>query len=491
MTNGTDPTRASGPLSLRTGTIGRATYLLSGSILLAIKFGVDRTVASIFRHEWSPVDYIAPGASLAMLIANPRERLFYTTLALGALPFITIGVWLTVLRLRSVGLSTAWAILFFVPVVNFAFFAVLCALPERIAKAVAVPKEPDATARPADTPAALAYSRIPDPPLSALDRLLPLNRAALNAVAMFLPAFIALGATVLSVQFLRDYGWGVFVGVPFCVGLMSSMLFAARGNPGLGRCVGIACLSLTAYGALLIVCEFEGAVCILMSAPLAYPVAILGGCVGAAFGTRQDRLHDSRHVMSAMLLFLPALMGLEKLAAPRAQTFVVTTAIEVDAPPQRVWPNVIGFGQIPQPVEMPFRLGVAYPIRAEIQGHGPGALRRCVFSTGAFVEPITDWNEPRLLKFSVTSNPPPLSEWSPYSHIHPPHLDHFLTSSGGQFELIELPGGRTRLTGTTWYQHHMFPATYWRLWSDWIIHRIHLRVLNHVKTLSEPGHIQR
>ena len=31
----------------------------------------------------------------------------------------------------------------------------------------------------------------------------------------------------------------------------------------------------------------------------------------------------------------------------------------------------------------------------------------------------------------------------------------------------------------------MWPAFYWRLWSDAIIHRIHLRVLNHIKELAE------
>jgi hypothetical protein len=188
-----------------------------------------------------------------------------------------------------------------------------------------------------------------------------------------------------------------------------------------------------------------------------------------------------------MMLFLPAFLGAEKVAAPDAPVYVVTSAVDIDAPPERVWSNVIGFGQIPPPSDWIFRTGIAYPIRAEISGRGPGATRLCVFSTGPFVEPISVWDEPRLLKFSVSSNPPPMKEWSPYRDLHPPHLENFLVSEGGQFRLIELPGGRTRLEGTTWYRHHMWPAAYWRLWSDAIIHRIHLRVLNHVKALSEQG----
>jgi hypothetical protein len=132
-----------------------------------------------------------------------------------------------------------------------------------------------------------------------------------------------------------------------------------------------------------------------------------------------------------------------------------------------------------------FRAGIAYPQRAEILGNGPGAERHCVFSTGAFVEPIEVWDEPRRLKFSVTSNPAPMEEWTPYSHIEPSHLHGFLVSTGGQFLLTPLPNGGTQLEGTTWYRHTLWPAAYWRLWSDAIIHQIHLRVLLHIRAEAE------
>ena len=77
-----------------------------------------------------------------------------------------------------------------------------------------------------------------------------------------------------------------------------------------------------------------------------------------------------------------------------------------------------------------------------------------------------------------------MREWNPFSDIHPPHLDGFLVSRRGQF-LLGAAGGRTRLEGTTWYHHGLWPAGYWRLWSDAILHRIHARVLGHVKDLAE------
>ncbi len=79
-------------------------------------------------------------------------------------------------------------------------------------------------------------------------------------------------------------------------------------------------------------------------------------------------------------------------------------------------------------------------------------------------------------------------ELSPYRHVHPPHLEHqTLRSLRGEFRLIALSDGRTRLEGRTWYEFQMFPQSYWTLWSDTIIQRIHLRVMRQVKRLSERG----
>jgi hypothetical protein len=78
-----------------------------------------------------------------------------------------------------------------------------------------------------------------------------------------------------------------------------------------------------------------------------------------------------------------------------------------------------------------------------------------------------------------------MQEWNPFFDIHPPHLDGFLVAKNGEFRLTALPGGKTLLTGSTLYQHGLWPASYWRTWSDPIIHAIHNRVLKHIKMLAE------
>ena len=182
-----------------------------------------------------------------------------------------------------------------------------------------------------------------------------------------------------------------------------------------------------------------------------------------------------------MALVSPGLFGVEHFTRPQAGVFAVQSTIEIAAPPEKVWQNVVAFAEIPPPQEVIFRAGIAYPMRAEIAGRGPGAVRHCVFSTGSFVEPITVWDEPHLLRFRVTANPAPMQELSPYGRISPRHLDGYFASQQGQFLLSALPGGRTRLEGTTWYSHSMWPESYWHWWSDYIIHRIHMRVLEHIR----------
>jgi hypothetical protein len=124
---------------------------------------------------------------------------------------------------------------------------------------------------------------------------------------------------------------------------------------------------------------------------------------------------------------------------------------------------------------------------ARIEGAGVGAIRYCEFSTGPFVEPITRYDRPTRLSFDVIAQPPPMFEWSPYRNLHPPHLDGYIRSVAGEFRLIALPGGRTRLEGSTWYELDIAPHDYWQVWADTMIHHIHLRVLEHVKRLSEAN----
>lgn len=144
---------------------------------------------------------------------------------------------------------------------------------------------------------------------------------------------------------------------------------------------------------------------------------------------------------------------------------------------------MIAFPQIDATPEGILALGFAYPTSAHIEGEGVGAVRHCNFNTGPFVEPITAWNAPHLLAFDVIEQPAPMTELSLYKDLKTSHLE-FIRSQKGQFRLFE-KNGKTIVEGTTFYTHDIAPDIYWQLFSDRIIQKIHRRVLDHIKQVSE------
>lgn len=273
------------------------------------------------------------------------------------------------------------------------------------------------------------------------------------------------------------YGWALFALLPTLAGGVASWW----ADPLTGwRAAGIGALAVFLASLTFLVLGVEGLICIAMAAVLGAPLGALGGWLVYRAG-RSDAARNGTVAM--LLLLMPGSLGWDFLAQPGV--YVVRTTITIAAPPERVWPNVVSSPDLPEPTEWFFHTGLAYPTRARIEGNGPGAVRYCEFSTGPLVEPITIWDEPRLLRFQVTENPAPMREWSPYGRVEPRHLHGYFASKEGQFRLTRIDGNKTLLEGTSWYQHGLWPAQYWRLWSDAIIHRIHLRVLNHIRELSE------
>jgi hypothetical protein len=184
------------------------------------------------------------------------------------------------------------------------------------------------------------------------------------------------------------------------------------------------------------------------------------------------------------LLVLPILMSAEHFSPPASRELIVQTVMEIDAPPQIVWAHCVAIQQLPPPTEWLFRAGIACPVRTEIDGTGVNATRRCILSTGPMLERVSIWKPSQQLRFEVISTPPAMKEWSPWN-IHPPHIENVMQVHAGEFRLIALPGNRTRVVGTSWYHHDIWPTAYWSAWSDHVVHLVHRRVLCEVKRLSE------
>ncbi len=315
-----------------------------------------------------------------------------------------------------------------------------------------------------------------------------ISRSALLSalVACLATGAAGVGLTYLATQVVGNYGWAVFVAEPIMLGFVATVIHAWKQPRTAGQCLGVAALGgilLPAVGLLFF--GLEGIACILMASIIWVPLVLLGGVAGWAVQSRFRRPEMARGFpviirMLAAVALLPLTFGFERAVAPEAAARRVQTSIEIDAPPEAVWRALLSMPDLPAPTEWIFRAGLACPTGTRIIGSGLGARRYCDLSTGTMPELITAWDQPQRLAVDVLQTPPSMREWSPYAQAHPRHLEGYFIVLRGQFELEALPDGRTRLTGTTWYQTRVTPVAYWSCWCDYVVHAVHRRVFTNI-----------
>jgi hypothetical protein len=171
--------------------VDRGTYALVGVVGFAIKHNIDRLIANrIFGRPFTPFNYwIPPVQAIRIDSLSTTDARFLATMVSIALPFVWIGLAMTVRGLRSANLPLSLVVLFFVPLMNLLFFVVLSLIPARDAKPMTEPLQS-----------------------SALASFIPRDRLGSSAMAVALTAVMGALATYLGVQRLGTYGWGVRVG---------------------------------------------------------------------------------------------------------------------------------------------------------------------------------------------------------------------------------------------------------------------------------------
>ncbi|MGA0039758.1 MAG: SRPBCC family protein [Pirellulales bacterium] len=440
--------------------VSRQAYLVSGLCLAAVKYACEAAVIWGLTGLWfSPIDFLNPSLAARSDVLDAGPEWLGWALFAWNLPFVWIALSMSVRRAASAGLSPWVGVFVLVPLLGVLVMLGLGLCGDR--------------AQPAWEP---------DQSLSPLEPVAASPRDLLWAVL----AGLAVGGinVVVCVYLIESYAAALFLGTPLVMGAVTGFLFNRPRRRSLRSTIRLGFALVLVAAGVLLVFAIEGAICIVMAAPIVSPLTVGGVILGKAVA---DATSAKVQTLVPLLLALPLLAGAESLVQHSPEYCVLTT-VEVNAPPAEVWPHVVAFPDLPEPEEWFFRCGIACPLRARIEGTGVGAVRHCEFTTGDFVEPVTAWEPPSRLAFDVTSQPDPMVELSPWRHVHPPHLEEqTLKSRRGEFRLVPLENGRTRLEGRTWYTFDMHPQGYWKLWSDLSIHAIHRRVLNHIRQLAEKA----
>ncbi len=442
------------PHTLRTlfmlsGSVSRSRFLVTGLVLAALKYSVDAgSYWYMTGKVWKLSTYLDPIFAERISGVDRIPTAYLAFLVVWALPFLWIGVAMSARRAREAGYSQWVSLGFLLPYVSYLTILVLIFSPAR-------------------------------PPQPALDSNDELSfRSALGGLGLT----VVLGTALIAAltEGLHYYGSALFMGVPFLLGTVTGYLFNAPNERSLGSTLGVVTLALILGSGGMLAFALEGLVCLVMAFPIMWLAAAPGGIFGRLLARRSVR---PDRTLALVILAFPCSARLEQHFSHAGQREVVTS-IAIDAPPQEVWQNVIAFSELPPPTDWLLKTGIAYPLRARIEGEGVGAVRYCEFTTGPFVEPITCWDPPHRLSFDVREQPDPMHEWSFYAQVRAPHLEDSFRSVRGEFRLKSTPDGGTLLEGSTWYTVEMGPAHYWKLWGDGIVHRIHERVLKHIRTLS-------
>lgn len=215
----------------------------------------------------------------------------------------------------------------------------------------------------------------------------------------------------------------------------------------------------------------EGVVCLAIVSPLILGFMIVGVLVGKKMFERKNNLMKVNVIGVLCVLFaLDYFSDHQNLS-------MVSDMLIVNAPIEKVWPLVVEY----EPIKTKenywlFKIGMPSPIQSTVDGYRVGANRKCIFSNGyIFDEKITVFKPNDELTFEITEQP------------RDPEIMGHIDIVRGQFILKDNGNGTTTLIGNSWYKLYVFPEWYFGLWSKSVTRNVHIRVMQHIKVLSEKN----
>lgn len=215
----------------------------------------------------------------------------------------------------------------------------------------------------------------------------------------------------------------------------------------------------------------EGAICLLIVSPLIIGFILTGLAIGKSIFKNNSGLLKANVFGVLLLLFV-----FDNLSEHK-QLSLVTDTVVINAPVERVWPLVVEYDPIISKEDYwLFKIGMPSPIQSTVTGYHEGAGRKCIFSNGyVFDEKIVVYKPNEELTFDIVEQP------------RDPEIMGHIDIVRGQFILKDNGNGTTTLIGNSWHRLYVFPEWYFGTWSKSITRNVHLRVMRHIKLLSEKN----
>lgn len=256
--------------------------------------------------------------------------------------------------------------------------------------------------------------------------------------------------------------------IPFVMGLICAWQWRAlnlRTAPVIGWC----CINTLIAVLLSAVFLREGSICLLIVSPVILALMIIGVIIGRLI------YRNNNNIVKSSLFGVLLIVFISDVVSEHESLELVSDTMIINAPIEKVWPYVVEY----EPIKMKetywlFQAGMPSPVQSTVDGHEAGAGRKCIFSNGyVFEEKMTVYKPNEELTFDIVEQP------------RDPEIMGHIDIVRGQFILKDNGDGTTTLIGNSWYKLYVFPSWYFNLWSISITRNVHLRVMDHIKILSE------
>ncbi len=247
----------------------------------------------------------------------------------------------------------------------------------------------------------------------------------------------------------------LFIGIPTLLAIVVVLFVSPRSAKG------VACKAVTVGLLVSLVFLGEGVLCILMSAPIFYGVAIGIGAASDAVRLRER----NRSLYSCLLLVMFVPMGLEgvtdSLSFNRNETVTVTQIVRASA--QEIQNVVFEPPRFDRALPIPLRIGFPRPASVRIED---GTGRWIIRMRGG--EMRLDGMEPRAgdLVLELEEARAGLVRWRAISDDS--HMPHFLSWQSATVEWTPIDARSTNVTWTLHYRRGLDPAWYFGPWERYI-----------------------
>ena len=279
-----------------------------------------------------------------------------------------------------------------------------------------------------------------------------------------------------------DYGNTLFFAIPASIGFLIGYRQRYKNEYDerfkkiiLGLIITM--LVVAGLSGLLILIGIEGAICILMAYPFLVLPMFFAYLIGIAIGKS-----DSKNKMNSfyfILLLNPVTYIYDSYQTPIKDE--VKTELIINKPVESIWKNLTTEIKFKKTNNFLFEKGITYPKSIYLNNNQGIKTYDCYTNNDTISLRIDELIIDKKVKFHLNRQTIPMKELSPYDEVKAEHLHNYFKVNYGEIILEPINKTKTKMIAITSYEYQIAPKWYWQLWSNQIINKMHLHVLESFK----------